>query len=152
MKAKLALVSALLALFISGCASVPLESEEKSAEAKKFAAPAEGMAGLYVYRDSSFGGALKKNVMINGKCLGESAPYIFFYEQLEGDKEHIVATESEFSDNELPLLMQSGENYFVRQYMKMGVFVGGAKLEVVPAEKGKKAIKELDLAKTGKCG
>lgn len=151
MKAKLAFASSMVALLISGCASVPLESEEQSAEAKKFAAPAKGMAGLYVYRDSSLGGALKKNVKINGKCLGESAPYIFFYEQLEGDKEHIVATESEFSDNELPLFMQADENYFVRQYVRPGVFVGGANLEVIPADKAKKAIKELKLARTGVC-
>ena len=47
--------------------------------------------------------------------------------------------------------MQADENYFVRQYLRLGVFVGGANLEVIPADKAKKAIKELKLARTGVC-
>jgi hypothetical protein len=38
-------------------------------------------------------------------------------------------------------------NYFVRQYVKLGVFVGGANLEVVPAEEGKKGVLECELAR-----
>lgn len=152
MKLKLAFTSAVIALAVSGCATVPLESEEKSEAVKEFAAPPAGKAGLYVYRDSSFGGALKKNVYIDKECLGESAPNIFFYKQLDGDKDYVLETESEFSENRLPLFMESGENYFVRQYIKVGVFVGGANLEVVPAAKAKGSIADLDLAKTGTCG
>jgi len=40
-----------------------------------------------------------------------------------------------------------GMNYFVRQYIKMGVFVGGANLELVPEEEGKKGVSECNLAK-----
>jgi len=35
--------------------------------------------------------------------------------------------------------------------MKMGVFVGGAGLELVSEEEGKKEISKLELAKTGSC-
>ena len=38
-------------------------------------------------------------------------------------------------------------NYFINQYIKMGVFVGGAGLELVNEEEGKKAVASLDLAK-----
>ncbi|MDN7126921.1 DUF2846 domain-containing protein [Pseudidiomarina sp. 1APR75-33.1] len=142
----------IVALTLSGCASVPLESAENSAAAKAFDAPTGNNAGLYIYRDSSFGGALKKSVWLDEKCVGETAPNIFFHLDVEGDRQHTLSTESEFSPNDLVLETESGKNYFVRQYIKMGVFVGGANLEVVDPEVAKKAIADLDLAKPGTCG
>lgn len=147
-----ALYIALSALFVfSGCASVPMESPEKSDMAKKFGSPPEGKAGLYVYRSGNFGGALKKDIWIDGDCIGQSAPNVFFYEQVQGDVEHKLSTESEFSPNDLVLKTASGSNYFIRQYIKMGVLVGGAGLELVDEEKGKADVSTLQLAVKGPC-
>lgn len=136
---------------ISGCASVPMESREASLNAKQFNPPAEGNSGLYVYRDSFVGQALKKDIWIDGKCIGESAPDVFFYEEVKGGQQHTISTESEFSPNDLTVDTLPGTNYFINQYIKMGVFVGGAGLELVDAEKAKKAIMKLELAKQGTC-
>src|SRR4051812_22689161 len=87
------------ALLMTGCASVDMAAKEESAKAKAFAAPSQGMAGVYVYRDSFAGKALKKDVWIDGKCLGQSAPDVFFYAEVEGGKKHKIDTESEFSPN-----------------------------------------------------
>ena len=143
-------VSVALAL-LSGCASVPMESKEKSAMAKQFNQPSAGVAGIYLYRSGSLGGALKKDLWIDGKCVGESAPNVFFYEEVEGDADHTVSTESEFSPNDLIVKVVAGANYFVRQYIKIGVFVGGANLELVSEEEGKKEVSKLELATKGKC-
>ena len=129
-----------------------METAQVSSETKKFASPPEGNSGLYIYRSGSFGAALKKNVMIGGKCIGESAPNVFFYEQVKGGAEHRVSTESEFSPNDLLLKVEAGKNYFIRQFIKMGVFVGGAGLEHVSDEEGKKAVSDLEMAKKGTCG
>ena len=142
---------AVTVLLTTGCTSVPMESKEKSEQAKKYNSPSEGKAGLYVYRSGSFGGALKKDVWLNGKCVGETAPNIFFYKEIEGNAEHKVSTESEFSPNDLLVKTESGKNYFVSQYIKMGVFVGGAGVELVDEEKGKKQVSKLDMAIKGKC-
>lgn len=139
------------AFLFSGCASVPMESQEKSDLALKFNPPPAKKAGLYIYRSGHFGGALKKDVWIDGKCIGETAPNIFFYEEVEGDKEHKLSTESEFSPNDLLVKTPAGRNYFVRQYIKMGAFVGGAGLELVEEEKGKADVAPLKLAKSGTC-
>jgi len=147
---KIAVIALVSALF-TGCASVPMESVERIAEAKKFNPPSEDSSGLYIYRDSGFGGALKKDVWVDGKCIGETAPHVFFYEEVEGDKEHKISTESEFSPNDLLVKVKSGMHYFIRQYMKMGVFVGGAGLELVDEEEGKKAVGDLKMAKKGTC-
>lgn len=141
---------AIVCLF-AGCASVSMESKENSDAAKKFGPPASGNAGLYVYRSGSFGAALKKDIWVDGKCIGESAPNVFFYEQVKAGEEHKISTESEFSPNDLMLKAAAGVNYFVRQFIKFGVFVGGAGLELVSEEEGKKDIAKLELAKKGTC-
>jgi hypothetical protein len=128
-----------------------MEGMEETSIAKKFNPPVEGSSGLYIYRPSSLGGALKKDIWVDGKCIGESAPYVFFYEEVEGDKSHKVSTESEFSPNDLIVKVKSGMHYFIRQYIKFGVFVGGAGLELVDEEKGKKEVSELDMATKGTC-
>ena len=136
---------------LSGCASVSMESKENSEAAKKFAQPASGNAGLYIFRSGSIGGALKKDIWVDGKCIGESAPNVFFYEEVKGDVEHKISTESEFSPNDLMLKTSAGVNYFVRQFIKLGVFVGGAGVELVSEEDGKAEVAKLELAKKGAC-
>lgn len=138
-------------LFMTGCASVNMATKEESAKAKQFNPPAPGNAGVYIYRNSLVGKALKKDVWIDGKCVGESAPDVFFYTEVEGGKAYKIDTESEFSPNTLELMLASGKNYFIRQFIKLGVFVGGAGLEEVPEEQAKSDIAKLEMAKPGKC-
>jgi hypothetical protein len=147
---KITLISVATMLF-AGCASVPMEDKASSDQAKLFNPPSEGKAGIYVYRGGGPGVALKKDIWIDGKCLGESAPNVFFFEEVEGDQEHIISTESEFSPNNLNLLTASNQNYFIRQYIKLGVFVGGANLEVMDESEGKIQVQKLEMAKKGRC-
>lgn len=148
---KVLLATAVAASFLSGCASVPMESNEQTEMAKKFIPPTNGNAGFYIYRSGGLGGALKKDVWVDEKCIGETAPNVFFFEEVSGGKEHKVSTESEFSPNDLLIKTEGGKNYFIQQYLKIGVFVGGAGLELVDEEKGKKAVQELKMAKKGTC-
>lgn len=140
-------------LILSGCASVPMESEEASNAAKQFNPPSQGKAGVYVYReDTHLGAALKKSVWIDKECIGETAKGVFFYHEVDGDKEHTISTESEFSPNDLVVTLKSGMHYFFQQFIKMGVFVGGAGLEQKDEETGKKELANLKMAKKGNCG
>ena len=149
---KLVPVAALLAAFlVSGCASVDMASSEASSSAKQFDPPSPGHAGVYIYRNSFAGKGLKKDIWIDGECIGESAPDVFFHTEVEGDKHHAIDTESEFSPNRLELMFEAGKNYFIRQFIKIGLFVGGAGLEQVPDEQGKEDIADLELAKSGNC-
>lgn len=130
---------------VTGCASVPMESADNNLKAKSFSIPDQGKSGLYVYRDSFVGKALKKDVYLDGNCIGETADKVFFYTQVEGDRTYKLSTESEFSPNDLVLDVNAGKNYFVRQYIKMGVFVGGAGLESVSEDEGKRVISKSDV-------
>ncbi|RZT06305.1 Protein of unknown function [Duganella sp. CF402] len=145
------LLAVAAATLLTGCASVNMANKEDSAKAKQFAAPAGNNAGLYVYRNSFVGKALKKDIWVDGKCLGESAPDVFFYTQVEGGKSLTISTESEFSPNDLTLNVDAGKNYFVRQYIKLGVLVGGAGVELMTEQQGKADIAPLEMAVAGKC-
>jgi hypothetical protein len=134
------------AVFVSGCASVPMATTQEDTAAKQFSLPSNGKAGLYIYRDTFGGKALKKNISLDGAILGETANKVFFYKEIPLGK-HVLSTESEFSDNSLSFEADVVKNYFVEQYIKMGVFVGGADLKIVDEAEGKKAVLKCGLAK-----
>lgn len=146
LKKSLFTASLFAVLLASGCASVPMAPAAQDAALKTFEAPPADKAGLYIYRNSFVGKALKKNVYVDGEFLGESADKVYFYKQVTPGP-HTISTESEFSDNAFQLVTEGGLNYFIRQYIKMGVFVGGANVEVVSAEEGKKGVLASKLAK-----
>jgi len=139
-------IAALGIAVLSGCASVPMDTPSADAALKSFPAPPADQAGLYIYRDSFAGQGLKKTVKIDGEVIGETANRTYFY-RLVSPGNRVIATESEFSDNAINLLAVAGQNYYVRQSIKMGVFVGGAKLEVVPEETAQKHLQKCELAK-----
>lgn len=140
------ILSFLLGFIVVGCAAkVPMDSIDNDKNLKEFNPPPEGKSGVYVYRDSLLGRALTKRVDINGKTIGETAPDVFFYETIEPGST-TVATQSEFSDNLLTFNAEKNKNHFVRQYIKIGVFIGGADLELVDEEKGKEGVLKTNLA------
>ncbi|WP_386694656.1 DUF2846 domain-containing protein [Lonepinella sp. MS14435] len=146
MKKLLTIFMLCFGLLLTGCATTAMDTVENDLQAKKFDVPMEGNSGIYIYRNSFIGKALKKNLYIDDKLLGQSAPDVYFYKQVKAGS-HKISTESEFSNNNLSLSTESGKNYFIRQYIKVGVFVGGASLEQVPEEQGKIDILKLKRAK-----
>ncbi len=140
-----ALAAAIGISLLAGCASVPMGSPEKDSAHKKFEAPAEGKAGLYLYRNTFVGQSLKKTVSVDGKVLGETANKTYFYKLLEPGK-HTLTTESEFGDNSIDINAVSGKNHFVEQSIRIGVFVGGASLKEVSEEEARPEIQESKLA------
>ena len=129
-----------------GCASVPMATMEQDSALKAFSQHAADKAGLYVYRNSFVGQALKKNVYVDGAFLGETANKTFFYKEITPGQ-HQISTESEFSDNAIALQAEGGKNYFAEQYIKMGVFVGGANLRMVSEQEGMEEVRKCALAK-----
>ena len=131
---------------LSGCASVPMETPSADAALKSFPAPPADKAVLYIYRDSFAGQGLKKTLKIDGEVIGETTNRTYFY-RLVNPGNRVLATESEFSDNTINLMAIAGQNHYVRQSIKMGVFVGGAKLEVVPEATAQAQLQKCELAK-----
>jgi hypothetical protein len=132
-------------VLLTGCASVPMGDPATDAKLKTFAAPPQDQAGLYIYRDSFAGKSLKKTVTVDGKPIGETADRVYFYKLVNAGS-HTIGTESEFSDNLIKLVAVGGKNYYIRQSIKMGVFVGGASLTVVPEAVGQAHLQNCELA------
>jgi hypothetical protein len=147
MSKKLMMCAAALGIaLLSGCASVPMESAEKDQALKAFPAPPENQAGLYIFRDSALGPILKKTVKIDNEVVGETAMNTYFY-RVVSPGAHVLATESEFSDNTINLNAEAGKNHYVRKSIKMGVFVGGAQLQEVSESEGQKGVADTELAR-----
>ena len=145
-------VLSVVSLLFAGCATVPTEQVEVSQVIKQVSAPSDSKAGLYIYRSNSVvGGMLKKDVWVDDECVGETARGTFFHQEVMGDMIHKVSTESEFSPNDLMVNTTAGQNYFVKQYIKPGLFVGGAGLKLVTEAEGKAAIADLKLGVKGTC-
>ena len=68
----------------------------------------------------------------------------FLVEKIEPG-EHVISTESEFGNNEILINTEANKNYFVRQNIKFGVFVGGSSIDEVSAEKGMEDVKKCEL-------
>ena len=73
------LLAGVLVAMLSGCASVPMASATKDAEAKEFRVPPEGKSGLYIFRDSFVGQALNRTTHLDGELTAASAPDVNFY-------------------------------------------------------------------------
>lgn len=132
---------------LAGCASVPMASKGQDAASKTFKVSSQNVAGLYVYRDSFMGKALRKRVSVDGKVIGETANKTYFHKEVAPGS-HTLSTESEFGDNELTFDAVAGKNYFYRQYIKMGAFTGGAGLEAVSEAEGQEGVLECNEAKS----
>ena len=145
MKMKPLCAAVIAVALLSGCATTNMAPVEQDTAMKAFQAPPQDKASLYIYRNSFAGQALKKTVSIDGKIIGETANKTYFH-SLIAPGVHTLSTESEFSDNAITLDAKPGETYFVRQMIKMGVFAGGAKLEVVPQSEGREGVLESKLA------
>jgi hypothetical protein len=131
---------------ITGCVTVPMAPADEDALRKQFGPPPGGMAGLYIYRDTTMGGGLKKTVYIDGQPIGESVAMTYFYREVAPGS-HVLSTESEFGDRDLRLEVEAGNNYFVDQNMRPGLTVYGAWLKLVPEEKGRKGVTRCKLAR-----
>jgi len=133
-----------------GCATTQMESMELSNIAKEITPPSEGKAGIYIFRVSGPGEALKKDIWVDGESIGESAPDVFFYEEVAGGEQHKVSTEmdSESSPNYLLINAENGKNYFIQQYVSSGVLANDrANLRLVDNEKGGNYVSKIKSAK-----
>jgi hypothetical protein len=137
------LAVAAFSFILAGCASVPLGDAQKDSAAKQFSISPD-KAGVYIYRNESFGAAIKMDVAVDSKPLGQTASKTFFYTEVEPGK-HTITSKSENTDT-LELDAVAGKLYYVWQEVKMGVVYARTKLHLVSDAEGQKGVLESKLA------
>ena len=127
---------------MSGCASVPMASVERDAQTKTFSVKPD-RANIYVYRNESMGGAVKMDVALNGKPIGQTAAKTYFALEVPPGK-HTLVSKAE-NESVLDVTAEAGKNYFVWQEVKMGLLYARNKLLLVDEITGKAGVAESKL-------
>ncbi len=138
-------ISALIfiATTLIGCASVPMGDAKQDAELKSFAAK-PGVAGLFIYRNESFGAAIRMDIEVDGKPLGQTAAKTYFYKEVPPGR-HTVTSKAENTDS-IEIDTVGGKLYYIWQEVKMGLLYARTKLSLVGEDEGRKGVLESQLA------
>jgi hypothetical protein len=140
---KLASAGALaLVVLATGCASVPMAKPELDTAAKSYSVKPD-KANIYVYRNETFGAAIKMPVVLNGKLVGDTAAKTFLILEVPPGK-HTVMSKTE-NDSTVTVDAAAGRNYFLWQEVKMGMFAARSSLQQVDDAIGKAGIAECKL-------
>lgn len=126
-------------LFFSGCASVPMATADTDAKAKEFK-PAPGRASVYIYRNENFGAAIPMTLSVNKHTLGQTAAKTYFHVSVLPGRYTIESITENVSS--LNLTVDAGQNYFVWQEVKMGMWTARSALQQVDEAKGKAGVLE----------
>jgi hypothetical protein len=127
---------------VSGCASVPMADPAADTAAKSFSPP-PGKAGVYIFRNESMGAAVKMDVFLDGRKLGESAAKTYFYVPVDPGSHEVMGkaeNESRVSFNAI-----AGRVYYFWQEVKMGVMLARNQLTQVDDAKGRAGVMESRL-------
>jgi hypothetical protein len=137
------LASIILAALAAGCASVPMAPPERNAAAKEFRTT-PGKANVYIFRDESFGGAVKMSIVLDGMLFGDTAAKTFLLATVAPGK-HVLISKAE-NDDRLEFQAEAGKNLYVWQEIKMGVWAARSRLELVDEAAAKPRVLECSLA------
>jgi len=135
-----------ICVLASACASVPLAPSEADAQAKRFEPPPPGHANLYVFRDESYGGAVRMSVNLDGAALGDTAAKTYLYTPIPAGV-HTVVSKAE-NDSSAVIDAQPGATYFLWQEVKMGMWSARSALQQVQDERGRAGVLECKLGVT----
>ena len=126
-------------VLVTGCASVPEASPELDQAAKTFTAPRD-KAGVYIYRNETFGAAVKLHVLLDGRYLGETAAQTYFYEEVAPGT-HTVTGKAE-NESALSFQAVAGRLYFIWQEIKMGLLQPRNEIKLVDEAAGRAGVLE----------
>jgi hypothetical protein len=136
---------ALLSLcFFTGCAAVPMASTQADLTAKEFKIPSNNKAGVYIYRNESFGAAIKMGLLADERFIGSTAAMTYHYIELTPGS-HIFRGTAE-NDSVINADLMPNKLYYIWQEVKMGIWYARNKLQIVSEEEGQKGVRASRLA------
>lgn len=137
------LLPLIVVLLLSACASVPMGDSKQDSISKTFVAK-PNVAGIYIYRNESFGAALRMDLEVDGQPIGQSAAKTYFHFDLPPGR-HTFTSKSE-NEHTIIVDVLAGKLYYIWQEVKMGLLYARTKLTLVSEEEGKRGVLESQLA------
>ena len=130
-------------LALLGCTTVPMGDPIRDTTLKEFRAPID-RTGVYIYRNESFGGAIRMDILVNGSEIGSTAAKTYLYTELTPGK-YTITSKSENSDS-IEIDAKPNTVMFIWQEVKMGFMYARTKLHLATKEAGEIGVKESKLA------
>lgn len=132
-----------LALNLIGCASVTMGDAKQDAALKTFTI-AKDKTGVYIYRNESMGAAIKMDVELDGKPIGQTAANTYLYKEVTPGK-HTFTSKAE-NNSSIEVDAKPGTLLYIWQEVKMGFMGARSKLQLVDQAQGQKGVNETKLA------
>lgn len=132
-----------LSFLATACASVPMAPPESDLAAKEFRTT-PGKTNLYVFRDESFGAAVKMSLVLDGRMLGDTAAKTFLLTSVDPGP-HALVSKTE-NDARLEFTAEAGKNVYVWQEVKMGMWSARSALHLMDEAAARERVKECKLA------
>ena len=124
----------LIALFLTGCVSVPMAPPEADAKAEKFAV-APGKANIYVFRNESGGGGIATEIHLNDRLAGKTGPDTYFLFSVDPGEYQIKSVAE--NTTTYTVNAQAGKNHFNWQKILWGASTFKAELVELSSEEGR---------------
>ena len=125
MKTLRLILGCMLALSLSACASGVKFTDMKPS----LVPPTQEVGRIFFYRPVTVGAALKPDILVNGKVVGESVAWGFFHiDRPPGNYEVITSTEVE---RKVSFVLEKGQTRYIRFSVSMGFMVGHVYGELV---------------------
>lgn len=137
------LVISVVAMALTGCASVPMGDEKQDRALKTFTVTPD-KAGLYIYRNESMGAGVKMAVSVDGQTIGQTAARTYLFKEISPGR-HTVSSVAENTDS-LEINARPGTLTYIWQEVKMGMLYARSKLHLVDEETGRQGVRESRLA------
>jgi hypothetical protein len=119
-------------------------SAEQDATLKRFI-PKEDVAGVYIYRNETYGAALIMGVEVDGKLIGKTGANSYLYTELPPGKHTLVSTTA--NNATLEIEVEAGKLYYVWQEVKHAIsFYTRSRLHLVDEPTGQAGVLETRLA------
>lgn len=129
-------------LLLVACASAPMAVPERDTQAKTFA-PAADKAVVYIYRNETFGSAIKVPIAVNKRLIGDTVSHSYFRILVDPGPCEIQCKGE--TDSAASFTAEAGKVYFVWQEMKMGAFAAGCAMHQVKDDEGKAAVLDCKM-------
>ena len=126
-------------ILVIACASVPIAPRAALVDARSFN-PAPGKARLYVFRPPGFAGsAVVLQVAIDGRIVGATAPGTFVMIEVDPGR-HVVSSQTAENLTSVPITVEAGRLYFIRQEPRFGLASARVSLEQANENEGRDAV------------